>query len=116
MRAQLGEYRFLPGGEARCQRGGAAGGADQQFERMIALVQLQFGVEYCNGCGDMDKDFPEARFAITQRSLGVAHSQQCAQRRQQHVGIDRVNQIGIAASIQAGDDVVGFDRGGRNVN
>jgi len=116
VRTQFGEHCLLAGSEACRQGGGWADRADQQFECVIAFVQLQFGVEHRDGGGDMEEDFPEARFAVTQCALGVAHPQQGAQCRQQHIGVDRVDQVGIAAGIEAGDDVVGLDGGGGDVN
>ncbi len=78
---------------------------------MVAFVQLQLGVEHCDGRCDVNEYLAKARLAFAQGALGVTHPQQCAQGRQQHIRVDRVNQVGIAAGIEAGDDVAGLDGG-----
>ncbi len=112
-RQQLG---FLPLGKACRKRRGFRLSAQQQGQRTVAFVDLQLRVDHRDGRRYLGKDFTKACLAFTQGMLGVPHSQQSAQRSQEHVRIDRVNEVGVGPRIQAGDDIAGLDRRCGNVN
>ncbi len=107
---QFIEDRALIFGEAFTQRLLIAVIDDQLGECVIALMHFQIGIEHGDRRRDVGEDLAETRLAFAQGIFRVAHPQQGTQRRQEHIGVDRVNQIGIGARVEAGDDVAGLDR------
>ncbi len=89
---------------------------DQVGEGLVAFHHVEGGVHHRDGRGDIDEDLAKARLAVAQGAFGVAHPQQGAQGGQQHVRVHRVNQVGVGAVVQAGDDVAGLDRRRRHMN
>ncbi|PAV70344.1 hypothetical protein WR25_02885 [Diploscapter pachys] len=114
--AQLLKRVQLAIGEALVQALRIAVVLHQVGEGMIAFVHLQVAVEYGNGGGHTPEDFLEARLALAQGPLGIAHPQQGAQGGQQHIRVYRVDQIGISTGIQAGNDIAALDRCRRHVD
>ncbi|MNL06838.1 hypothetical protein D3C87_1274870 [compost metagenome] len=114
--AQFVDDRLLVFGKALAQGVRVAIVLDHLREGMVAFVNFQLGVQHGDGRRHVDKDFPEPRLAVTQGVFGFPHAQQGAQGGQQHVRVHRVDQVGIGAGVQAGDDVPGLDRSRRHVN
>ncbi|MNO65707.1 hypothetical protein D3C76_564750 [compost metagenome] len=103
-------------GEAFAQLLGVAVVLGQVGEGLVALVHVELGVEHGDGGRDAGEDLAKACLALAQGAFAVAHAQQGAQGRQQYVGVDGVDQVGVGAGVEAGDDVAALDRRGRDVD
>ena len=100
----------------QCRERLHAGLGHQRLERGIGLAHFQIGRDRGDRRADVLEDLAKAGLARVQRLLGAAHAQQRAQRRHQHVAVDRMDQVGIRAGLETGDQVPGLDRCRRDVH
>jgi len=98
-------------GQQRIQSARRAILTEQPHEGVVGIVVAQVGVEYRDRRVDLAENFAKACFGLAQCFFRAARAQQRAQRGQQYVRIHRVDQVGVRAGVQAGDEVPGGDRG-----